>query len=238
MNIILLSFNLLCLHMHLMNWTLHRPHNTFLRSHLSPDSMLPAFVVSTPHTTAQRAIARSTSISPPRQQAVEANRCNARTASLETSYDHRTPSICTCFSPCLQLHLETNMYWWVNLICQLPCMQQTAPPNSSWVQKKQCKSLPMSLTKNSHTMIPWYNHTMKQKNHLLPQCCHKFPQSPLPMNPASAMTKERITTNSTATNRSKQTVVHNTDKPWPCAVYFLYVWNGCKVLNVTWQRLT
>ena len=125
--------------------------------HLSPDSMLPAFVVSTPHTTAQRAIARSTSISPPRQQAVEANRCNARTASLETSYDHRTPSICTCYSPCLQLHLKTNMYWWVKSICQLPCMQQTAPPNSSWVQKKQCKSLPMSLTKNSHTMIQSYH---------------------------------------------------------------------------------
>ena len=133
MNIILLPFNLLCLHMHLETRTLHRPHNTFLRSHLSPDSTLPAFVVSTPHTPAQRAIARSTSISPTRQQAVEANRCNARTASLETSYDHRTPS--------------------------MPCMQQTAPPNSSWVQKKQCKSLPMSLTKNSHTMIPWYNHT-------------------------------------------------------------------------------
>ena len=159
MNIILLPFNLLCLHMHLENRTLHRPHNTFLRSHLSPDSTLPAFVVSTPHTPAQRAIARSTSISPTRQQAVEANRCNARTASLETSYDHRTPSICTCLSPCLQLHLETNMYWWVKTICQLPCMQQTAPPNSSWVQKKLCKSLPMSLTKNSHTMIPWYNHT-------------------------------------------------------------------------------
>ena len=136
MNIILLPFNLLCLHMHLKNRTLHRPHNTFLRSHLSPDSTLPAFVVSTPHTPAQRAIARSASISPTRQQAVEANRCNARTASLETSYDQRTPSICTCLSPCLQLHLETNMYWWVNLICQLPCMQQTAPPNRSWVQKK------------------------------------------------------------------------------------------------------
>ena len=101
MNIILLPFNLLCLHMHLETRTLHRPHNTFLRSHLSPDSTLPAFVVSTPHTPAQRAIARSTSISPTRQQAVEANRCNARTASLETSYDHRTPSICTCLSPCL-----------------------------------------------------------------------------------------------------------------------------------------
>ena len=44
----------------------------------------------------------------------------------------------------------------------------------------------------------------------------------------TAMTKERITTNSTATNRSKQTVVHNTDKRWPCAVYFLYVWNDFK----------
>ena len=82
------------------------------------------------------------------------------------------------------------------------------------------------------TATPWYHDT------IIPQCCHKFPQSPLPVHPASAMTKERVTTNSTATNRWKQTVVHNTDKRWPCAVYFVYVCNDCKVLNVTWQRLT
>ena len=163
MNIILLPFNLLCLHMHLKNRTLHRPHNTFLRSHLSPDSTLPAFVVSTPHTPAQRAIARSASISPTRQQAVEANRCNARTASLETSYDQRTPSICTCLSPCLQLHLETNMYWWVNLICQLPCMQQTAPPNRSWVQKKNARAYQCLWQR---TAIPWFHDT------IIPQCWH------------------------------------------------------------------
>ena len=210
MNIILLPFNLLCLHMHLETRTLHRPHNTFLRSHLSPDSTLPAFVVSTPHTPAQRTIARSTSISPTRQQAVEANRCNARTASLETSYDHRTPSICTCLSPCLA--------------CNRPPRQTAVEAKKSNARAYQCLW--------QRTATPWYHDT------IIPQCCHKFPQSPLPMNPASAMTKERVTTNSTATNRWKQTVVQNTDKRWPCAVYFVYVWNDCKVLNVTWQRLT
>ena len=167
MNIILLPFDLLCLHMHLENWTLHRPHNTFLRSHLSPDSTLPAFVVSTPHTPAQRAIARSTSISPTRQQAVEANRCNARTASLETSYDHRTPSICTCFSPCLQLHLETNMYWWVKSLCQLPCMQQTAPPNSSWVKKSNARAYQCLWQR---TAIPWYHDTIIPWNKRTTSC--------------------------------------------------------------------
>ena len=81
----------------------------------------------------QRAIVRSASISPPRRQAVEANRCKARSASLETNYDHRTPSIYTCYSPCLHLHLKTTIYWWMKLIYQVLCMQQTARPNSSWV---------------------------------------------------------------------------------------------------------
>ena len=187
--------------------------------------MLPAFVVTTPHTTAQRAIARSASISPPRQQAVEANRCNARSASLGTSYVQRTPSLCTCYLRCLQLHLETIMYWWVKLICQLPCMHQTAPPKSSWVQKMQRKRLPMCY---SHTMIQTsHKREWKQKQILLhtqPLRFHSvvtsFPQSPLPMNPASAMTTERTTTNSTATNRSKQTVVHNTDKRWRVCCIF------------------
>ena len=202
---ILMSFNLLCLHLHLDNWTFHRPHGSFLRSRLSPDSMLPAFVVTTPHTTAQRAIARSASISPPRQQAVEANRCNARSASLGTIYVQRTPSICTCYLRCLQLHLETIMYWWVKLICQLPCMHQTAPPKSSWVQKMQCKRLPMCY---SHTMIqPLTNESGNKRKYFS-------------MNPASAMTTERTTTNSTATNRSKQTVVHNTDKRWRVCCIF------------------
>ena len=179
MNIILLPFNLLCLHMNLETRTLHRPHNTFLRSHLSPDSTLPAFVMSR--------MFISTSISRTRQQAVEANRCNARTASLETSYDHRTPSICTCLSPCLAcnrpprqtaveskksnarayqcLWQRTATPWYHDTIipqwCLSPCHACNRPPRQTAVEskKKQCKSLPMSLTKNSHSMIPWYNHT-------------------------------------------------------------------------------
>ena len=119
-------------------------------------------------------------------------------------------------------------------IWYVSCLACNRPPRQTAVKsKKKCKSLPMSLTKNSHTMIPWYNHTT-----MLTQCWHKFPQSPLPMHQASAMTKERVTTKSTATNRWKQTVVHNTDKRWPCAVCFVYVCNDCKVLNVTWQHLT
>ena len=147
MNIILLPFNLLCLHMHLENRTLHRPHNTFLRSHLSPDSTLPAFVASTPHTPAQHAIARSTSISPTRQQAVEANRCNARTASLETSYDHRTPSICTCLSPCLA--------------CNRPPRQTAVESKKSNARAYQCLW--------QRTAIPWYHDT------IIPQCFQNFP---------------------------------------------------------------
>ena len=129
----------------------------------------------------------STSISRTRQQAVEANRCNARTASLETSYDHRTPSICTCLSPCLAcnrpprqtaveskksnarayqcLWQRTATPWYHDTIipqwCLSPCHACNRPPRQTAVEskKKQCKSLPMSLTKNSHSMIPWYNHT-------------------------------------------------------------------------------
>ena len=176
----------------------------------------------------------------PCQQAVEANRCNARSASLGTSYVQRTPSLCSCYLRCLQLHLETIMYWWVKLICQLPCMHQTAPPKSSWVQKMQCKRLPMCY---NHTMIqPLTNESGNKRKYFstrtFPQCCHIFPQSPLPMNPSSAMTTERTTTNSTATNcRNKQsfTTLTNDDA---CAVYFLYLWNDFKVLNVTWQCLT
>ena len=241
MNTIRMSFNLLCLHLHLDNWTLHRPHNSFLRSRLSPDSMLPAFIVSTPHTTAQRAIARSASISPPRQQAVEANPCNARSASLGTSYVHRTPSICTCYLQCLQLHLETNMYWWVKLICQLPCMQQTAPPKSSWVQKMQCKRLPMCY---NHTMIqPLTNESGNKRNYLSTRTSFhsvvtSFPSLHSPwIQPPPWRKSAQPQTPPPQTVRNKQsfTTLTNDDA---CAVYFLYLWNDFKVLNVTWQRLT
>ena len=53
-----------------------------------------------------------------------------------TTCVQRTQSLCTFYLPCLRLYI----YWCVKLICQLPYMQQTAPPNSSWVQKMQCKS--------------------------------------------------------------------------------------------------
>ena len=111
------------------------------------------------------------------------------------------------------------------------CLACNRPPRQTAVESKKSNARAYQCLWQ-RTATPWYHDT------IIPQCCHKFPQSPLPMNPASAMTKERVTTNSTATNRSKQTVVHNTDKRWPCAVYFVYVWNDCKVLNVTWQRLT
>ena len=53
-----------------------------------------------------------------------------------TTRVQRTQSLCTFYLPCLRLYI----YWWVKLICQLPCMHQTAPPTSSWVQTMQCKS--------------------------------------------------------------------------------------------------
>ena len=53
-----------------------------------------------------------------------------------TTCVQRTQSLCTFYLPCLRLYI----YWCVTLICQLPCMHQTAPPTSSWVQTMQCKS--------------------------------------------------------------------------------------------------
>ena len=89
-------------------------------------------------------------------------------------------------------------------------------PAKKQLSPKDATQAPTNVLQSYHDTAS-HKREWKQKKiflhtHLFPQCCHIFPQSPLPMNPASAMTTERTTTNSTATNRSKQTVVHNTDK--------------------------
>ena len=72
---------------------------------------------------------------------------------------------------CLQLHLNTTMYWCVKLICQLPCMHQTAPPNSSWVQTMQCKCQLMiqpSFHDNSSPQTPVCQNPTEQISNINP----------------------------------------------------------------------
>ena len=102
----------------------------------------------------------------PAKQQLSPNKmqCKGLPTMCLTKTSHTMISLCTCYILCLQLPLNTTMYWCVKLICQLPCMHQTAPPNSSWVQTKQCKSLPMCLTKNTQKMIqPVTNETVVNK---------------------------------------------------------------------------
>ena len=82
---------------------------------------------------------------PPRQTAVESKKSNAR------AYQ------CLWQRTATPWYHDTIIPQW----CLSPCHACNRPPRQTAVEskKKQCKSLPMSLTKNSHSMIPWYNHT-------------------------------------------------------------------------------
>ena len=58
---------------------------------------------------------------PPRQTAVESNKmqCKSLPTMCLTKKCHTMISLCTCYVLCQQLHLNTTMYWCVQLICQL-----------------------------------------------------------------------------------------------------------------------
>ena len=88
----------------------HIKHASVL-PHLSPDHMDPAFVMTTQRKTAQCAVASSASIRQPRQQAVEAKRCQAmclpknshamnilKTQPVPASIQSQCRSHQTCFS--------------------------------------------------------------------------------------------------------------------------------------------